>query len=92
MTIDHAEVCCMSVTPFQADERVDEGALRAHLQFLGAAGVSVSPASTGTGEGHQLTPKEVDRICELAVQELKGKAPVYGAMEFGGTERSPSSG
>ena len=69
----------MSVTPFTSDGDLDESALRAHLRFQAAAGVGVYLGSYGTGEGHLLRERDIDRLYEIGVEELKGKVPVYAA-------------
>ena len=69
----------MSVTPFSADGGLDEDALRSHLRYQAAAGVGVYLGSYGSGEGHLLREHEVERIYEIAVEELKGKVPLFAA-------------
>ncbi len=69
----------MSVTPFSADGGLDEDALRSHLRYQAAAGVGVYLGSYGSGEGHLLREREVERIYEIAVEELKGKVPLFAA-------------
>ncbi len=86
MDTQYAGFCCVSVTPFDKQGNVDEGALRAHLQRIGAAGLNVYPASGGTGEGYLLSDAEVDRIYEISVEELRGKTLVYAGMEPANTE------
>jgi 4-hydroxy-tetrahydrodipicolinate synthase len=68
---------CMVASPFQADGSLDEDALRAHLRRLVAARNGVYLAGGGAGEGHVLTPAEFRRICEIGVEECKGKVPTY---------------
>ena len=69
----------MTVIPFSADGTLDEDALRSHLQYQAAAGVGVYLGSYGSGEGHLLREHEVERIYEIAVEELKGKVPLFAA-------------
>ena len=69
----------MSVTPFSVDGGLDEDALRSHLRYQAAAGVGVYLGSYGSGEGHLLREHEVERIYEIAVEELKGKVPLFAA-------------
>ena len=66
----------ISITPFDAEGRLDEGALRRQLGRFRDAGVSVYVAGSGSGEGYALTPEERDRVLTVAVEELKGKVPV----------------
>ena len=69
----------MTVIPFSADGTLDEDALRSHLQYQAAAGVGVYLGSYGSGEGHLLREREVERIYEIGVEELKGKVPLFAA-------------
>ena len=69
----------MTVIPFSADGRLDEDALRSHLRYQAAAGVGVYLGSYGSGEGHLLREREVERIYEIGVEELKGKVPLFAA-------------
>src|ERR1700687_2677098 len=66
----------ISITPFDAEGRLDEPALRQHLRRLGSAGVSVYIAGGGSGEAFTFTPEERDRVLAIGVEELKGKVPV----------------
>ena len=69
-------VLVISITPFDAQGRLDESALRQHLRRLGNAGVSVYIAGGGSGEAFTFTPEERDRVLVIGVEELKGKVPV----------------
>ncbi len=66
----------ISLTPFDAEEKLDEAALRAHLRRLREAGIGVYLAGSGSGEGYTLTEEETLRILEIGVEELKGHVPV----------------
>ena len=68
---------CMVATPFKDDLSIDEEGLRAHIRRLVAARNGLYLAGGGAGEGHQLTPAEFRRICEIGVEEAKGKVPTY---------------
>jgi 4-hydroxy-tetrahydrodipicolinate synthase len=65
-----------SITPFDANGRIDEGAYRAHLQRLGRAGIGVYVGGSGSGEGHALSRDETATVLRIAAEELKGKVPV----------------
>ncbi len=65
----------ISITPFTADGALDEGALRAHLRRLAAAGIGVYVGGGGSGEGYTLSRADNERIFAIAVEELKGKVP-----------------
>jgi 4-hydroxy-tetrahydrodipicolinate synthase len=66
----------ISLTPFDAEERLDENALRGHLRRLRESGIGVYLAGSGSGEGYTLTEEETLRILQIGVEELKGHVPV----------------
>jgi len=68
----------ISITPFGADGRLDEGALAAHLRRIGRAGLGVYVAGGGSGEAYSMSTDEVRRVLEVAAIELKGVVPVRG--------------
>jgi 4-hydroxy-tetrahydrodipicolinate synthase len=65
----------ISITPFDDNERVDEGALRGHLRKLATSRIGVYLAGSGSGEGYTLDPAEVRRILLIGKEELAGKVP-----------------
>jgi 4-hydroxy-tetrahydrodipicolinate synthase len=66
----------ISLTPFAADESLDEVALRAHLRRLADAGIGVYLGGSGSGEAYTLDPYEARRVLEIGVEELRGRVPV----------------
>jgi 4-hydroxy-tetrahydrodipicolinate synthase len=66
---------CM--TPFRKDGAVHEEALRRQLNRFVDAGLAVWLVSSGTAEGNVLTDDEIDRIAEIAADEIGGRTPVY---------------
>jgi 4-hydroxy-tetrahydrodipicolinate synthase len=66
----------ISITPFDAEGRLDEAAFRAHLSRLGKSGIGVYVGGGGSGEGYTLNRGEAKRVMEIAAEELKGKVPV----------------
>jgi 4-hydroxy-tetrahydrodipicolinate synthase len=72
-------VFSMSITPFTADGRLDEGLLREHLRFMAEGGVGVYLCSQGSGEGDLLTAEEKLRIYEIGVEEIKDRTSVHAA-------------
>src|SRR4029079_19594113 len=66
----------ISLTPFAADESLDEVALRAHLRRLADAGIGVFSGGGGAGEAYTLDPYEARRVLEIGVEELRGRVPV----------------
>ena len=69
------------VTPFRADESIDEDALRADVRYLiGQAGVDGLTVTGSTGEGHTLTDAEVRRVTEVVLEEARGEVPVISGV------------
>ena len=73
------ELFVMSITPFDAQDRVDEHLLRLQLRRFAAEGIGVYLGSPGTGEGHALELPELRRMYEIGVEELRGKVPVFSS-------------
>jgi 4-hydroxy-tetrahydrodipicolinate synthase len=69
-------VFVISITPFDAEGRLDERALRAHLDRMADAGVGVYLGGGGSGEGFTLTPDEARRVLEIGVDQIGGRVPV----------------
>lgn len=73
----------MGITPFKRNGDLDEGALRAHIQWLNDANVGFWPASPATGEASLMSDAEVFRTWEITVDVVAGKIPVVaGSREF----------
>lgn len=70
------QVFTISITPFTQDGAIDEPALRRHLTKLGDGGVGVYVGGGGSGEGYTLSPAETEHLLTIAVDTLKGKAPI----------------
>jgi 4-hydroxy-tetrahydrodipicolinate synthase len=69
-----------TLTPFDANNRIDFGVLRAHTQFLIEGGVNgLSPCGT-TGEFLYLSIGEKVRVIEAAVLAAKGRVPVMAGI------------
>jgi 4-hydroxy-tetrahydrodipicolinate synthase len=64
-------------TPFDADDRIDEAALRADVRYLvETAGVHGLAVGGSTGEGHTLTTDETRQLTAVAVEEAGGAVPI----------------
>ena len=72
------------VTHFDADLQFDEPRYREHLAWQAGFDVAGLFAAGGTGEGFSLTPPEVDRVVQTAVDEVGSRVPVV-APATGGT-------
>lgn len=70
----------MIPTPFTRDLALDEEALRAVLRRLVKARNGLYLSSGGAGEAAVLTLEEMRRISEIAVEEGKGRVPVYAGL------------
>lgn len=73
---ERAQVFTISITPFTEEGRIDEGAFRRHLTKLGDAGMGVYVGGGGSGEGYTLSTDETRLVMDIAVDELKGRAPI----------------
>ena len=67
------------VTPFTADGALDEPALHRIVAHHAGHGFGIYVGSFGSGEGHLLSPAEIRRTYEIAVDAAAGRAPVYAA-------------
>jgi 4-hydroxy-tetrahydrodipicolinate synthase len=73
----------MGLTPFNRNGDLDEGALRANVQWMARENVGFWPASPATGEGSLMSDAEVFRTWDIAVEEMAGRIPVVaGNREF----------
>lgn len=66
------------VTPFKADQTVDEAALRRLVEFQIINGVDFLIACGTTGESVTLTEDEQARVVEITVETAAGRVPVLG--------------
>lgn len=77
------------VTPFDADEDVDELALRADVRYLVQdAGVHGVAAGGSTGEGHTLTTDELRQVVGAAADEVGGQVPVVAGIIVDSTRQA----
>jgi 4-hydroxy-tetrahydrodipicolinate synthase len=64
------------VTPFTAEQDVDEDGLRMEIRYLLDTGVDGLTVCGSTGEGHTLSLDETVRVSDIAVSEAQGRVPV----------------
>jgi 4-hydroxy-tetrahydrodipicolinate synthase len=81
------------VTPFTADDRVDEAALRRLIDFQlegegDYAGVDALVVLGTTGENPTVTPEERRRIVEVALAHVAGRVPVVVGTGTNDTRQS----
>ncbi|MCA1755150.1 MAG: 4-hydroxy-tetrahydrodipicolinate synthase [Spirochaeta sp.] len=76
------------VTPFNQDESIDEGALRALVEFQIEKGVSgLVPVGT-TGESPTVTHDENIRIIEIVINQAAGRVPVCAGTGSNSTKEA----
>jgi 4-hydroxy-tetrahydrodipicolinate synthase len=77
------------VTPFAADESVDEAALRADVRYLiEQADVHGVVVGGSTGEGHTLTTDELRLVVGAAVEAAAGRVPVLAGLIVDSTRQA----
>ena len=77
------------VTPFAADESVDEAALRAEAEYLiASAGVHGVAVGGSTGEGHTLSTDELRCVVANAVEVADGRVPVIAGIIVDSTRQA----
>lgn len=68
------------ITPFTVDGQLDEAALRETVRFMLGQGVHGLVAGGSSGEGYTLTTAELQRITEIAAEEIDGKVPLIAGV------------
>jgi 4-hydroxy-tetrahydrodipicolinate synthase len=69
------------ITPFRADETIDEDAVRAEVAYMiETARVHGLAVAGSTGEGHAMTTAEVRRVTETVIDEARGRVPVIAGV------------
>jgi len=77
------------VTPFTADEAVDERALRADVRYMiETAHVHGLVVGGSTGEGHTLTTDELRTVVGAAVDAAAGRVPVLAGLIVDSTRQA----
>ncbi len=64
------------VTPFDENEKFDEGRMRSIVDFLIGSGVHGLYVTGSTGEAFMMSPEERKRALEVVTDEVKGRVPV----------------
>ena len=81
-----ASTFCCTVTPFDADRKLDEQVWRGMLRRLRDAGIGAAIGTASPGEGHALSAAETETLYGIAHEELHGHVPVRA---MGAEPRSP---
>jgi len=76
------------VTPFTADDEIDEAAFRDLIETQIAGGVSGLVVLGTTGENPTITEEERHRLVDLAVETTDGRVPVIVGTGTNNTEES----
>ena len=91
MTADRARLsgCGTAlVTPFNADSSVDEGALRALVDWQIAEGIHFLVPCGSTGEAATMTIDEHCRVVEVVAEQAKGRVPIVGGAASNDTQKA----
>jgi 4-hydroxy-tetrahydrodipicolinate synthase len=65
------------ITPITEDEKLDEGALRDHIDFMIAGGISGILAFGSNSEFYMLEEDEMESILKVIVDQVKARVPVF---------------
>ena len=65
------------VTPFTKDEKFDEAAFRKHIDWMIKGGIAGLLVFGSNGEFYMLEEDEMEEIITVAVDQVKGRIPVY---------------
>lgn len=76
------------VTPFRPDGSLDEPALRAHIHWQIACGVSLLIPCGTTGEAATLSENEWFRVVEITVEAANGRVPVFAGATHNSTHEA----
>lgn len=68
------------VTPFDADDQIDEDALRGELRYLLSCGVDGICVTGSVGEGNTLSLDESVRVATIAMEEIDGRVPLVAGV------------
>ena len=73
------------LTPFDGSGRVDEAALRAHIDALIDAGISGFVPAGSTGEVMSLDRDEYERVITVTIDHVSGRVPVIAGCSANAT-------
>ena len=76
------------VTPFNANGTVDEGALRALVDWQLAEGIHFLVPCGSTGEAATMTVDEQRRVVEIVVKQVAGRVPVVAGAGSNDTQKA----
>lgn len=76
------------VTPFNADSTVDEGALRALVDWQIAEGIHFLVPCGSTGEAATMTIEEHCRVVDVVVRQARGRVPIVAGAASNDTRKA----
>jgi 4-hydroxy-tetrahydrodipicolinate synthase len=76
------------VTPFNTDGSLDEGALRALIDWQIAEGIHFLVPCGSTGEAATMTVDEHKRVVQIAVEQVNGRIPVVAGAASNDTAKA----
>ncbi len=76
------------VTPFDENEKLDEGRLRALIEFLIERKLEGLYITGSTGESFLMSPEERKRVVEVTVKAVNGRLPIIAHIGAIGTHSS----
>jgi 4-hydroxy-tetrahydrodipicolinate synthase len=76
------------VTPWNSDKTLDEGALRALVDWQIAEGIHFLVPCGSTGEAVTMTPQEHRRVVEITVEQAKGRVPIVAGAGSNDTAKA----
>jgi N-acetylneuraminate lyase len=76
------------VTPFDENEKLDEGRLRALIEFLIERKLEGLYITGSTGESFLMSPEERKRVVEITVKTVAGRLPIIAHIGAIGTHSS----
>ncbi len=76
------------VTPFNTNGAVDDGALRALVDWQLAEGIHFLVPCGSTGEAATMTVDEQRRVVEIVVKQVAGRVPVVAGAGSNDTQKA----
>lgn len=75
-------VLAFPITPFNDDLSLNADAFQTHVDYLIRSGLHAIVAAGGTGELYSMTPSEIVRVYNLAVEATAGRVPVIAGVGY----------
>jgi 4-hydroxy-tetrahydrodipicolinate synthase len=76
------------VTPFRPDGSIDEPALRSHVDWQIASGISLLVPAGTTGEASTLTEQELLRVIHITLEAAQDRVPVFAGATHNSTQQA----